>query len=412
MFRAATLYIVLIISLMIAVISVSLLSVAFYYRLEHQKKARADRLQVNMESGTELLLSASYPPTDTVITKDLYGEQQDSILLQQSHWGIFTLNSVQCFEQGDTSRRSFLSGIAYADSSAIYLADEDRPLSVSGYTQITGNGELPKSGLKQSYVDGKPYAGKELIKGKILTSTRDVPQLDEKWIIEILKQFDVQSGQNFNVRDSVMNSFFHPAICYRLRPAEDQLTGLKLKGRVMIISDTTLTLDHDLDVENVLIYAKSIIVKDGFKGACQMFARDSIVIGKHCDLQYPSFAGIFKAEDSKIQSKVSLGEDTRFAGILLSYEKKRSDLQTMISIGKNCLVKGEVFATGYIKLEAPLTINGKVTAKRFMMQRSGTLYENYLIDVILNRKLLSKYYLSAPLFKRRNPDHQILTWLN
>jgi hypothetical protein len=412
MLKAATLYIVLIISLMIAVISVSLLSVAFYYRLEHQKKARLDRLTINLESGTAILLSAGYLSQDSVIAKDLYGDQQDSVLLYQTHWGVFGLNTVRTFEQGDTLKRAFLHGPAYMDSSAIYLADEDRPLSLSGNTQITGNGELPKSGLKQSYVDGKAYAGKELIKGKIMISTRDVPPLEEKWIAEILKPFDVQNGESFNARDSVLNSFFNPVGCYQLKPSQDQFSGLKLKGKIILISDTTLTLEQDVILEDVLIYAKSIIVKDGFKGACQLFARDSIVIGKRCNFLYPSFAGVFKTGDSKIQSKISLGQDTRFSGILLSYEKKRSDLQTMISIGKDCLVNGEVFATGYIKLEAPLTVKGKVSAKRFIMQRSATLYENYLIDVVLNRNLLSKYYLSSPLFQRENQDNQILKWLN
>jgi len=412
MLKAATLYIVLIISLMIAVISVSLLSVAFYYRLEHQKKARLDRLMMNLESGTAIVLSASYPVKDTLMTVSLYDDHSDSVLLHQSHWGIFGLNTVKAFEQRDTLQRSFLAGPAFTDSSAIYLADEDRPLSLSGDTQITGDGELPKSGLKQSYVDGKAYAGKELIRGEIKTSTRDIPPLQGQWIAEVLKQLDSQEGQNFYIRDSLLNSFFKPSGYYRLKSGQDQLSGLKLKGRMVLLCDTTLVLAQDMILEDVLVYAKSIVVKDGFKGSCQLFARDSISIGKNCDFRYPSFAGVFKTENSKVQSKVSLGADTRFSGILLSYESKRSDLQTMISIGKGCLVKGEVFATGYIKMEAPLTVNGKVSAKRFIMQRSGTLYENYLIDVILNRNLLSKYYLSSPLFRRKRQDNQILKWLN
>jgi len=415
MLKAATLYIVLIISLMIAVISISLLSVAFYYRLEHQKKVRQDRLQARLQSGAAILLSANYASAEgdrTAIGTDLYGDQQDSVILNQQHWGVFFVNTLSTQEQKDTLKQSFLSARVYRDSAAIYLADEDRPLSLSGNTQITGDGQLPKSGLKQSYVDGKPYAGKELIKGRIINSTRDVPPVEEKWIEEILKHFEEVPGIKFNPGDSLVNTFFSPTQIYQLGTSQPQLSGYKLKGNIILVSDTTITLGADLLLEDVQVYAPGIIVEDGFKGSCQLFARDSIVIGKNCVFDYPSFAGVFKAEDSKVQAKVSLGEDCRFSGILLSYEKKRSDLQTMISFAKGCLVKGEVFATGYIKMEAPLTVWGKVYAKRFMMQRSSTLYENYLIDIVLNRKLLNKYYLSSPLFKRGKPDNQVLKWLN
>lgn len=412
MLKAAALYIVIIMSLMIAVISVSLLSVAFYYRLENQKKARLDRLNANLESGTSILLSAGYDLYDADLPKDLYSDQKDSVILNKIHWGAFELNTVRAFEQKDTLKRAFLSGCSYKDSAAIYLADEDRPLSLSGNTQITGDGELPKSGLKESYVDGKPYAGKELIRGKIRISTRDLPGLDDKLVTELLQHFSLSEGMSFNIRDSVVNSFFSPVQRYKLKTAQQEISGLKLKGKVVLVSDTILTLDQDMFLENVLIYAPAIIVKEGFKGSCQLFARDSIITGKNCNFLYPSFAGVFKPDQSKAQSKISLGEGTHFSGILFSYEKQRSDLQTMISFGKDCLVKGEVFATGYIKMEAPLTVYGKVYAKRFIMQKASSLYENYLIDVVLNRKLLSKYYLSSPLFKRSGQDNQVLVWLN
>ena len=411
MVKAAALYIVIIISLMIAVISASLLSVAFYYRLEHQKKARLDRLSSNLESGIAITLSSGYTVLDTLQHKSLYADQQDSVILYQTHWGMYELQTVKTFELMDTLQRSFLTGLTDKDSSAIYLADEDRPLSLSGDTRITGDGELPKSGLKQSYVDGKSYTGKELIKGRIKTSTRELPALDEKRITELLKPFTTVSKANLN-KDSMINSFFNPLMVYKMKASQLDISAIKLKGKIILVSDTTLTLGDDLVLEDALVYAPAILVKDGFKGSCQLFARDSIIIGKNCNFLYPSFAGVFKPETSKIQSKISLGQDSHFAGVLLSYEKKRSDLQTLIALGKGSEVKGEVFATGYIKLEAPVTVYGKVSAKRFLMQKSGTLYENYLIDVVLNRKLLSKYYLGSALFQSKDQDKQILKWLH
>ena len=190
------------------------------------------------------------------------------------------------------------------------------------------------------------------------------------------------------------------------------LSGVAIKGKVILISDTVVYVKADARLEDVQIYAPGIVVSDGFKGSCQLFGRDSVTVGKNCTFLYPSFIGVFKPEDGQMQSKISLGAGTHFSGLLLSYEKKRSTLQTIISLGKDCLVQGEVYATGYIKLEKPVVVHGKLYAKRFIMQTPATLYENYLIDLVLNRKLLSGYYLSSPLFKRKTYDQNVLKWLN
>lgn len=412
MIKASALYIVVIVSLLIAIISASVLTIAFYYRQEVQKKVRQDKLLANLRSGSEILLSNGFETYDKELNLDLFAEQKDSVILKKEYWGVFELGIVKAFELKDTLARSFFTGSTFSDQSAIYLADEDRPLSVSGKTQITGDGEFPKSGLKQSYVDGKPYEGKELIKGKIKESTRDIPPLNGKLIQKIESTFTELNGLDLNVKDSVNNSFFNPVLFFKLKK-EQQFPGLKkVQGKVILVSDTTLIIDAGMTIEDAQIYAPAIIVRSGFNGTCQLFARDSIIIEKECKFNYPSFAGVFKPENGKIQSKITVGENVSFSGILMSYENKRSDLQTMISLGKGNMITGEVFATGYIKMEKGVSVYGKVYAKRFIMQTPTTLYENYLIDITLNRKLLSKYYLSSPVFQRGNEEQKILKWLD
>ena len=411
MVKAAALYIVVIVSLLIAVISASLLTIAFFYRVEVQKKIRMDKLMTNLESGTAILLSEGFKKYDEEQVLDLYGDQKDSLVLSKVRWGVFDLQLLKAFELKDTLKRSFLSGSLFTDQSAIYLADEDRPLSVSGSTQIVGNGELPKAGLKQAYVDGRPYEGKELIKGIIKESSRELPQLNAELLDKITTYLKSPEGLRFEAKDSIINSFFNKPLVYKLRSDQQYIDNIKIRGKIILLSDTTINISSTADLEDVQIYARAIVIESGFKGSCQLFARDSIVIGKECNFLYPSFAGVFKPDSSKIQGRISLDSASHFSGILLGYEAKRSDLQTLISLGKNTLVSGEVYA-GYIKMERTVNVQGKVYANRFVMQTPQTLYENYLIDITLNRKLLSKYYLSSPIFKRDKRDQKILKWLN
>ncbi|PTS96558.1 hypothetical protein DBR11_19050 [Pedobacter sp. HMWF019] len=412
MVKAAALYIVIIVSILVAMISVSLLTVAFYYRLGQQKKLRFERLHYNITSGMNLLLSKNYIASDTLNRLDVYGEGKDSLELGKTKWGVFDLNTVKAFEQTDTLKQSFLTGSLFEDQSALYLADEDRPLSLSGSTQIIGNGELPKSGLKQAYVDGKGYEGKELIKGKIKDSSRALPALDQPIIDSLSRWFIHKEGLPIPAGDSVNNSFFEPLKVYHLKGGKGRLDNKILKGHLVLISDSILSIGRDVQLQDIQVFAPAILIEEGFKGTCQLFARDSIIIGKHSVLGYPSFAAVLKPEKGTSQSKIKLGEGSRFYGTLLSYEKERSELQTLISIDKNCLVKGEVYATGYIKFEKPVRVQGKVYAKRFIMQTPATLYENYLIDISLDRKSLSRYYLSSFLIKANQTTPQILKWLN
>src|SRR5690606_35636940 len=112
---------------------------------------------------------------------DLYGEGADSISLQQEKWGLFTLAAIKSFKNQDTLRKAFLIGReTHQDKTVLYLADEDRPLSVSGSARITGETLLPKAGIRQAYVEGRPYSGKELVYGTIKDSDRKLPSLNEE----------------------------------------------------------------------------------------------------------------------------------------------------------------------------------------------------------------------------------------
>lgn len=427
MIKAGALYMVVIVSLLIAMVSASLLTIAFFYRQELQKKVRLDKLLINLESGTSIVLSDRFPIGGETQHIDLFETGADSMLLKKEHWGVYELNLVSAFELKDTLGRAFLSAYAFEDQSTIYLADEDRPLSLSGNTQLTGNGELPKAGLKQAYVEGKPYAGKALINGTVKYSGRELPALNEAMLpgfIRYLKppggkgtEFkDLVKGLPFKVSDSLEQSFFKETLLFSLSAGQMDLGNRKLKGRIVLVSDTTIRISAETQLDQVQIYAPSIIVAAGFKGNCQLFARDSIIIGKNCVFDYPSFAGVFKVEGQEIQNKIGIGEGSRFSGILLSYEQKRSPLQTIIALGKDCKINGEVFAAGYVKMERTASVYGKTAARRFMMQTPTTLYENYLVDITMNRKMLNRYYLSSGLFKRTfsgtGSSQKILKWLD
>lgn len=409
--KAGALYFSIVVALFIAIVSASLIMLAAHYRNSYLKEIRYNRLLNNLESGITYVLNEDNR-TENIRQLDLYGDQLDSIELTKKSWGIFDLAILKTFVQQDTLKRTFLIGNE-TDSIALYLSDEDRPLSVSGQTKITGDVLLPKSGIRQSYAEGKPYAGgKQLIyNGKISNSKRTLPNLDEELLKKLKTNLENSNEKLSSFANKDLKVSFLDSTTYLKLPQYSILSDVSLKGNIVLYADSSITITSSAHLDNVQLYAPVIKVEEGFKGNCQLFARDSIVVANQAVFEYPSVLGVIRTDKSGTQPKIALGNQVRFNGIIFSYEDKRSALQTMISLGKNTKVKGEVYSTGLFKIEKESSVEGKVSCNRFIMQSPVTLYENFLIDVAFNRKARSEYYLSSPLFKAKK-QNKVLKWLN
>lgn len=410
MVKASALYIVVIVSVILAVLSISVISVAFYYRMDYHQKMRFDKLSVNLESAAAIVLSESFEIQDE-LKKRLYEDKTDSVILSKFHWGVYELNNIYAFEQGDTLRKSFISGSNFTDPSTLYLIDEDRPVNISGDTKLIGDVEIPESGIRQAYVDGVGYDGKREVEGQIRFSKRTFPELDHQKLDYIYEMFKVK-GENFDGADSISNSFFNPVRIVNLSPGQVDIDRISLKGRVILISDSLVRIGEGTVLDNVLIFSPVIEVANGVTGTCQFFAQDSIRIGKDCVFTYPSFAGVFKTEDNTRESKLTIMENVLFDGTLMTYSKSTAESEPTLSIAKGTVLNGQVFSSGPVLLEAPIRINGKTTARKVLMKKKSLIYDNYLIDVILDRKELNEHYLNPAIFTVQDGVYDVVKWLN
>lgn len=410
MIKAGALYFAIVIAFFIAIVSASLLMLAAHYRNTYLKEIRFTRLLNNLNSGVELALADIGKLEGTKVI-DLYADGTDSLVVERKQWGVFDLALVRTFILQDTLKRAMLIGTG-TDSTAVYLSDEDRPLLLGGTTKISGNAYLPKSGVKKSYVDGKPYANEKLIyDGRILHSSRSLKAIDKYMVDKLKAEFTKKDQQRPLLNEkTITQSFFAATLTFDLI-AKANLKNVELKGNIILYADSSITISASAQLEGIQLYAPYIKIEDGFKGNCQLFATDSIVIGKKVKLNYPSVAAVIRTEQSADQPHLVLGNEVNFEGILFSYEAKRSPLQTMVTLGKDTKVKGEIYSTGLLVLSKGTAVDGKISCNRLMMYFSGALYENFLIDVNLNRKARSPYYLSSRLFEP-NLQYKVLKWMD
>jgi len=408
MVKAGALYFSIIIAFVIAVLCAALLLLAAHYRNSYLKELRFGRLLRNMDGGIAVALS-SEELLDTLRGVDLYQQGTDSVALQYQRWGIYQLVFLKAFIQKDTLKRAVLLG-TNADSTAIYLSDEDRSLSLSGDAKVVGDVSVPKSGLKKAYVDGRPFSYEKLVeKGSLGHSERLLPKLDSGILASLgngFKKMDIYTDMS---ETHIMQSFYRPTLYFDVS-ARSKLTGLSMRGNIIIRSDTLLRIAASCELDGIQVYAPGIVIENGFRGRGQFFATDSIIIGDKVSLLYPSVAAVLRTPLSTAFPKLLLGKSTLFEGVLLTYEQQRSPLQTMLSIDSASLVHGEVYITGVLKFAKGITVKGKVSCNSFLMQRGQSIYENFLIDLTINTKARNRYYASSRLFRYKGTN-KVLQWL-
>jgi hypothetical protein len=418
MLKASALYIVIIIALVIAVLCSSLIVAAYFYKMQYQKKIRYDQLENNLESGINLLIANTDTSYVNGKTFSLFNNETDSVSLKRMFWGVYDIGGSKAFSQKDTLYKTFsiANTIDSTKWAALYLIDEDRPFSLSGKTTIRGDAYIPKAGVQQAYVDGKSYEGdKRLIIGARHVSEKTLPPLAENRL-KLFDDFfhqDPIGDSSLLKKDSVQGSFLNPTRFVNFKKDVKTIEHIYLSGNIVLFSDTTITIDSAAALKNILVFAKAIVVKSGFKGNCQLFATDAIRVDSNCRFNYPSCLGVLRFQSSIVtsQAKITLGNNTDFSGIVFTYEKTENALKPLIDVGKNVKLVGQVYSQGILELKDNAEMDGSVFTSRFLYKNSFTLFENYLINTTINSKALSPYYLTGELLPVASKKKKVLQWL-
>ena len=418
MLKASALYIVIVIALVIALLCSSLIVAAYYYKVEYQRKFRYDRLTNNISSAINILLANTDSSYSQGKTMDVFGDNTDSISLQRLPWGIFDIGVAKAFIQKDTLLKVFslANTIDSGKWAALYLTDEQRPFSLSGKTTIRGDAYIPAAGVKEAYVDNTAYQGdKRLIIGIKHFSGKKLPPPDENRLNH-LKQY-LDQGKLYDGTlprlDSIQRSFTLSTQFVNFKKEIHTLSNISLTGNIALVSDTSLIIDSTARLKNVLIFARSITIKSGFHGNAQFFATDSIKVDSSCRFTYPSCLAVLRFYSPQVssQEKITLGNNTVFEGTIFTYEKTETPVKPLIVIGKRAKITGQIYSQGILELNDKSEVDGSVFTSRFLYRSAFTLYENYLINITIDSKALSPYYLSSELLPVTNKKKKVLQWL-
>jgi len=419
MLKASSLFYATAIALVIALISSSLILFAYFNKLRLTDYNVSERTLINSTSGLSLLLSKqNIIQLNQQKFIDLYNEGNDTVLLKRKSWGSFEVIVSKAFSARSSSNQIALIGSGMpSEKKAIYLADQDKPLSLCGKTVIKGDCYLPKSGVKRAYIEGQSFSGNQLVEGTIKESSKNLPPLNNELIEKIKSIILKQMGENDSIidmdkqqklNDSIINSFGNNTI-YLLSKENIIFSNQVYQGNIIIISDKEIDISNNCNLQDVLVMAPVIEVEDDFEGSLQLFATDSISISKNCKLNYPSALSLIRTTKSHNNMDIFIGEGTEIFGDVFAYEENLSpQKQIKINIEKNVKITGQVYSSGIVDLKG--FVYGSVTCSTFLLSTPSSVYENHLLDATIDVTKLPEKYVGINLTETEQAK-KIIKWI-
>lgn len=338
----------------------------------------------------------------------------DTVTVSLKKWGNNTVAKIHSFKNNYSIKRTLLIG-DYEEEAypALYLADTDLELKVSGNTNLKGKLILPKRGIKRAFIEGKNFSRDNLYEGKIGESERKLPELNPKYVDYSLKEL-MPEDRNYLVtlpNDSLFS--FHNPTAYYYSENPIFIQEHKLKGNLIIESSDSIVVDSNTELNNVILIAPVVQISSGFQGKLQVYSKERIEIEDDVTLHYPSFLSLLDDDElfrRAVSPAIKIGKNVLVSGeiILVSTSPDfRNPVQLLIQ--EESRIIGTVYNVGDTQLKG--SINGSLFTKRFFLKTKSSTYTNHLLDAEIDNSILPDYYINSAILKGDQLKSTILEWL-
>ncbi len=358
-------------------------------------------------------------PLNDSIPLNLGNEGYRSVVVHRDYWGVFEkVTSVAKIKNNRIEKTALIgSKQPEVERTALYLQENNRPLVLVGNTKIQGTAYLPKQGVKPGNIAGHSYYGSQLIYGPTKSSV-SLPKLPNelKGYLDTLGNANYIPVQFINLdrnREAV-NSFSEPAKVI-FSNSDILLEDAKLIGNIIIQSKRKITVDVTANLNEVILVAPQIEIRDFVKGKFQAIASKEMEVGKHVVLGYPSALVLNKKGEANgsvpngtnLQNGLTIGKDSKISGVVAYLgESLPNNFQVQLLVDEGTEVFGEVYCDQNMELKGK--VNGTVYANNFLAKQAGSIYQNHLYNATIAVDGLAEEY-SGLLFN--NAQKRVAKWL-
>lgn len=414
-----TVFIAVLIALLLA--GLVLYAYTFIY-MKEQSKGAIENIQI-ADIGIQSLLEQKELNSDTAKIDFLKKENQ-IIKTHLSQWGVFQKGiTITQYRKKRFIKTAIIGSLLTADKSpTLYLQETHNGLSVVGNTKIKGTAYLPSQGVNSGYIAGNSYYGSQLIYGKIEKSTSELPKLEKTFLDAVnfyLKEYKIEHQESYiNLGSSIKitNSFKNETKGFY---SENPITieNKMLSGNIIIKSEISIKIKKTALLKDLILIAPIIEIEDETIGCFQAIASRKIVVGKKCNLSYPSALMLFQDNKNSItenanysstpdnQIFIDTGSNIRGSVIYLQ-TKEKSDFLTQLILEKDSKIKGQVYCNGNFDIRG--TVSGSVYTKQFTANQAGSVFVNHIYNATIENENIPEIYGSI-IFEQE--PKTVLKWL-
>ena len=403
----------------VVILSSTLILSAYYNNHFYNRVVFTDKLYNNAASGINLLLIHPDIVTETEPKLiSLYQEYGDSIKLEKEQWGVFDLFTVTAFHEKLKVKRSAIIGNYKYDSTnvALFVADQGKPISITGNAEIKGNCVLPESGFKRAYIEGKNFTGSRMVDGKIKKSASSLPELNNN-IAKLNVDFFLNKYVNNSnkviafedLKKDTLAVSFQDSVTILYSSSPITLDYLFLQGKIIVLSEQNIHISNNANLNDIICVAPSIQVENDFSGKLQLFARDSIIIEENCHLKYPSVIGITIPQAGSKSPYIRIEDNTIINGLVFIHQGMTTlDKQPVLRIAKEAIIKGQAYCNGYTEIKG--SVYGALYTTKFILSTASSIYDNMLMDADIDIFKLSSNYVGVD-FINEQTQGSVIKWV-
>ncbi len=407
--RAYALIYVLIITTIIALLcSFLLLRMAYAWQLEEKWNVRSEIIHSNENLkrfvlNRHFVLDTFQKPKSSL---SLNSNIKSSIKFEQ--WGIFPFANFMSQAINDSILEMAFLGVENQtySSTALYLADNNLPLSISGNAQIIGNAYLPASGVRSGMVNGQSFKGKIYVQGNTFKSESILPEINLTGLNAFIDQVENNEFEIMTFEDKIERSFKEKAVLIDLG-TDALLENCSIKGKVILYASESIFVAKSALVEDVIIISPNIEIEEGAKLSAQLLATEAIEIERNVLLSYPSLLYLKREDES--ESKITIGSQCTIEGLVICLQENPKSRKPIARIEKDAELNGVAYVNGILEMQG--NIDGTLYCENLQYSARGSLYLSYLVDSRLNNNALPKY-LSFPNLFVSKQNKRIIKWLD
>ena len=399
-------YVSVIISILISIILSLFIMVAYYNTRSVQTQSSVLQLQLSLESGFEIARSEYYTTDGGSWQQMPYNN--DSILVRKKAWGCYVLIDVKAKNAHFRLNKTGLFGTLAWKDTAIVLAEQNRQIGLAGKVRFRGNCYFPKAGIRSAYIEGSGFSDLNAVKPYIHPAPEHLPLPDEHYLDNISQSqsgIDPYSDSLLSFMPEQWNQSFRQQTAV-VQQGTMVLGKHSLSNNIKLIASDVITVESSAQLTNVLLIARKVVFKKGFKGTVHAICRDSIVTEDECEFAYPSSFCVYSAQvpDSAkgMVRGIFFGSSCKFKGGLLAANDQKSLSRMMIRLNRHFEFIGSIYSSDYA--DAQGNLYGSLCCRTLLLQTPSGVYENHLYNCFIDPQRYSAG-LSVPAWQKQKDRH-------